>query len=124
MKRRFVGLALVALAIGFATLIYHGPGRQLVRGHVGDGAATMLVYALLGLVWRARPRNRALATLAIATAIELGQGVWHVPSLAGELLTGNTFDGWDFVAYVIGTGVALMWDVRLRRAAPSLVAPA
>jgi Protein of unknown function (DUF2809) len=114
MKRRFVGLALVALAIGAATLAYHGPGRAIVRGHVGDGAATMLVYAVLGLVWRTRPRNRALATLAFATAIELGQGVWHVSSLAGDLLVGNTFDGWDFVAYVVGTAVAVGWECRLR----------
>jgi hypothetical protein len=124
MKRRFVGLALVALAIGVGVLLYRGPGRGLVRGHVGDVAATMLVYAMAGLVWRTRPRNLAIATMAIATAIELGQGVWHVRSEVGALLAGNTFDGWDLVAYVLGTAVALMWDVRTRHAPPSLVPPA
>ncbi len=123
MKRRFVGLALLALAIGVGVLLYRGPGRALVRGHVGDVAATMLVYAMAGLVWRTRPRNLALATMAIATAIELGQGVWHVQSAAGALLAGNTFDGWDFVAYVIGTGVALLWDLRSQRAAPLALQP-
>jgi len=120
MTRRFVGLALVAVAIGVGVLLYHGPGRGLVRGHVGDVAATMLVYAIVGLAWRTRPRNLALATLAIATAIELGQGVWHVQSRAGALLAGNTFDGWDFVAYVVGVAVAVMWDVRGRPATPTL----
>jgi hypothetical protein len=115
MKRRFVGLGLVALVIGAATLVYAGPGRALVRGHVGDVAATMLVYAVLGLAWRTRSRDRALATLAIATAIELGQGVWHVRSWVGELLAGNTFDGWDFVAYVAGVVVALVWERGVRR---------
>ena len=112
MRRRFVGLALVAVAIGAVTLVYRGPGRELVRGHLGDVAATMLVYALLGLVQRGRAWHRALATLGIATAIELGQVVWHVRSFAGELFAGNTFDAWDFVAYVAGTAVALWWERR------------
>ena len=111
MRRRFAILAAAALALGGATLLYRGPGRSIVRGHVGDVAATMLVYALVGLVSRARPRVRALATLAIATAIELGQMVWHATSLAGELTIGGTFDAWDFVAYVIGVGIAMLWDI-------------
>ncbi|MEO7733352.1 MAG: DUF2809 domain-containing protein [Kofleriaceae bacterium] len=124
MKRRFVGLAILALVIAAGTLAYHGPGRALIRGHVGDGAATMLVYAVLGLAWRTRARNRALATLAFATAIELGQGVWHVHSLAGDLLVGNTFDGWDFVAYVIGIAVAVAWERRPLAEAAAPVSPA
>jgi hypothetical protein len=113
--KRFVGLGLVAIAIGAFVLAYHGPGRAVVRGNVGDGAATMLVYALVSLAWRARPGRRAAATLAIALAIECGQAVWHVHSLAGELTLGNTFDPWDLVAYVVGVVVALAWD---RRTAP------
>ena len=115
MKRRFVGLALVALAIGVGVLLYRGPGHALVRGHIGDVAATMLVYAVIGLVWRTRPRNLALLTMAIATAIELGQGVWHIQSATGALLAGTTFDGWDLVAYVVGVGISLGWDRRARR---------
>jgi hypothetical protein len=49
MKRRFAWLAVMALGLGVAVLLYRGPGRGVVRGHVGDVAATMLVYALLGL---------------------------------------------------------------------------
>jgi len=113
MRRSFVWLAAVAVATGAATLAYHGPGRALVRGHLGDVAATMLVYAVLGLVWRARPRTRAAATLAIATAIELGQAMWHVTSAAGALLAGNTFDPWDFVAYLAGVALAVLWERRL-----------
>ena len=80
MKRRFVGLALVALALGVVVLLYRGPGRAIVRGHVGDVAATMLVYALISLVSKARMGYRAVGTLAIATAIEIGQAWWHVES--------------------------------------------
>jgi len=121
MKRRFVELAILALVIAAGVLAYHGPCRWLIRGHVGDGAATMFVYAVVGLAWRTRARNRAIATLAFATAIELGQGVWHVHSLAGDLLVGNTFDGWDFVAYVLGIAAAVAWE---RRPLPATLAPA
>jgi uncharacterized protein DUF2809 len=111
--RRLVWLAVVALAIGAAVLIYRGPGREFVRGHVGDVAATMLVYALLGLAWRRGRREvRAVVTLATACAIELGQMAWHATSWVGELTVGGTFDAWDFAAYVVGVVVALAWESR------------
>ena len=109
-RRRFVWLAAAALAIGAGVVLYRGPGRPFVRGNLGDVAATMLVYALLGLAWRTRPRNRAAAGFAIACAVELGQTVWHATSWFGELTAGSTFDPWDFVAYAAGIGVAVLWD--------------
>lgn len=105
-----MGLGFVAIAIGAAVLVYRGPGRAIVRGHVGDVAAAMLVYAALGAVWRARMAVRAAAALAIATAVELGQLVWHVDSTAGDLVLGDTCDPWDLVAYVAGVAVALVWE--------------
>ncbi len=103
MKRRDVVLAVVAIAIGIAVLVYRGPGRPFFRGHVGDVAATMLVFALLGLTsWR--PRTRALATLAVAIVIELGQLFW-----SGGLLLGNVFDPWDLAAYLAGVVVSLVY---------------
>ncbi len=110
MKRRFTWLGFAAIALGFAVIVYRGPGRGVIRGHVGDVAATMLVYALLGTVWSARLRTRALVTLGIATAIELVQVVWHARSFLGELLIGSTFDAWDLVAYVVGVCVAVVWE--------------
>jgi hypothetical protein len=126
-KRRYVVLAAAALAIGVAVLLYSGPGRPFVRGHVGDVAATMLVYALLSLAWRAPVAYRATATMAIATAIELGQTWWKVESSAGALLLGTTFDGWDLVAYAAGIAVAVAWDVsrdRSRSGSARLPSPA
>ncbi|HZJ68019.1 MAG TPA: DUF2809 domain-containing protein [Kofleriaceae bacterium] len=110
MARRFVWLGAVALALGGAVVAYRGPGREFVRGHVGDVAATMLVYASLGLVWRARPWVRAVVTLAIASAIELGQTMWHATSWVGEMTAGGTFDAWDFAAYVVGVVIAFAWE--------------
>jgi len=110
MKRRLVWLAAAAIATGVAVMLYRGPGRGVIRGNVGDGAATMLVYAVLGLSWRARPAVRAAAALAIAAAIEIGQTMWRGEGLAGEIVVGGTFDGWDFVAYAIGVAVAVAWE--------------
>lgn len=110
MKQRLVWLAAAAIALGVAVMLYRGPGRGMIRGHVGDAAATMLVYAVLGLIWRARPAVRAVAAFAIATLIECGQTVWRGEGLAGELVVGGTFDGWDFVAYAIGVAIAVGWE--------------
>jgi uncharacterized protein DUF2809 len=115
MKRRFVWLGIAALALGAATLLYHGPGRAIVRGHVGDVAATMLVYAMISLAWSARIRTRALATFGVALAIEVGQLVWHSTSTAAELTIGGTFDWWDIAAYAIGVAVG----VAVERAEPA-----
>lgn len=109
-KRRFVWLGLAALALGVAVLLYRGPGRAVIRGHVGDVAATMLVYAAISMFWSARMRTRAIATFSIAAAIELGQLVWNARSLVAELTIGSSFDAWDFLAYAIGVGVALAWE--------------
>ena len=119
MQRRFLWLGAVAIAIGVAVLAYRGPARALVRGHAGDIAAAMLVFAVLGAL---RPRVpavvRALVTLAIASAIELGQAWWRAESLVAELTIGNTCDPWDLVAYAIGAGLALVWEaIAVRRCA-------
>ena len=110
MKRRFLWLAAAALAIGVAVMLYRGPGRGVIRGHAGDVAATMLVYAVLGLIWRTRPAVRAAASFAIAALIECGQTLWRGEGLAGEIVVGSTFDGWDFVAYAAGVAIAVAWD--------------
>lgn len=110
---RFATLAALALAIGLATLLYTGPGRGFVRGHVGDVAATMLVYAAFGLTsWSLRAR--AAATLALAIAVEVGQLVWapHGRSGVGALTLGSVFDPWDVVAYAVGVVTAIGWERR------------
>ncbi|MBA2545192.1 MAG: DUF2809 domain-containing protein [Deltaproteobacteria bacterium] len=124
MKRRFVELGLVAVVLGVLVLLYHGPGRGIVRGHVGDVAATMLVYALIGLASQARIAVRASVTMAIAVAIELGQTWWKIDSSAGSLLLGTTFDPWDLVAYAIGIAIAVVWERATDAAAASRRDPA
>jgi len=110
-RRRFVTLAIAALVVGLGCVLYRGPGRAIVRGHVGDAGATMLVYALLGLaIPRMTATMRGAIVMTIATTIELGQLVWHASSTLGEYTIGATFDGWDFIAYIAGTLVSIAWD--------------
>jgi len=76
----------------------------------------MLVYALLGLVVRARPAVRAAVTFAIALAIETGQLVWHARSTAGALTIGSTFDWWDVLAYAVGVAMSITCELSCRHA--------
>ncbi len=114
--------------LGVAVLFYAGPGQPFIRGHVGDVAATMLVYALVSMAlsvgggrWQPAPPWRFAMTMAIASALELGQTTWSGSGLAGELVVGATFDGWDFAAYLAGALIAVAYDVLgVRRARRSI----
>lgn len=120
MRKRFLYLGLAAIAIGVLVLVYRGPGRAIVRGNVGDVAAAMLVYAAISAVWlRGHMIVRGACAFAFATAVELGQALWHAKSTAGELLIGDTCDPWDIVAYAVGVCVALVWErIAVARCAP------
>ena len=115
MKRRFLWLGLAAILLGLFVLVYHGPGRAVLRGHVGDIAAAMLVFAALGVLspqtWL---RARAGVTFVLAVTIEIGQAFWRAESMLGELTIGNTFDPWDIVAYAIGVAVCVACELRWR----------
>jgi hypothetical protein len=129
-KRTFVGIGAAAIAIGIFVLVYRGPGRAFVRGHVGDVAATMLVYAIVSMVagiahgsrrdaarYGTGQRGvmptmgmRALVTIAIASSIEVAQLWWHARSTVGHLVVGSTFDPIDLAAYVVGVVIAVCWE--------------
>lgn len=112
MRRAMVLLGGVALAIGAFTLFYQGPGQAFIRGYMSDVGATMLVYAFLGLLWRTTAARRALATAAIAAAVEFYQIVGMTPPGIGGVLVGAFPDPWDLVAYAVGMAAALAWEHR------------
>ena len=118
--RRFAPLALLALTLGVAALAYRGPARALVRGHGGDVAAAMLLYAVAGMALpRAACLTRSLLVGAIALGLELGQLLWTGRGLAGELLVGSTFDPYDLLAYALGLAFAVAYDRVCDRSATS-----
>jgi hypothetical protein len=111
MRRGMLMLGAVAVAIGTFAFFYRGPGRTQIRGHLGDVGASMLVYALLGLIWRAGIGWRTLVAAGIALSLELRQACGDTPrGLAGEILVGAFFDPWDLVAYALGLGLAVLWE--------------
>lgn len=114
MRRRMLWLAAVALGLAAITLGYRGPGQLIVRGHLGDVAIAMWIYALLGLLRPAtRPLTRGALVFGFAAAVEVGQTLWNTRgSKVGELVLGSTFDAWDFVAYALGTAIAIAWTPR------------
>jgi hypothetical protein len=115
MTRRFITLAAGAVALGVVTLLYRGPARELVRGHLGDIAAAMLVYAAVGLAARRWSIGmRAAIAFAFAAAIEFGQLAWDTRSTLAELTIGTSFDPWDLAAYALGTGIGIAWERALR----------
>lgn len=117
-RRRVAPLALLALGLGVAALLYRGPGRGIIRGHGGDVAAAMLLYAAASVApglarrgWRAR----AAVALGTALTLELGQLIWTGRGLAGELLVGGTFDPRDLLAYALGVALGVATERAGRR---------
>lgn len=115
MRRAMLLLGGFALVVGAFVLLYRGPGQPFIRGYVSDVSATMLVYALLGLLWRTTAARRALTTAAIAAAVEIYQMVGTTPPGIGGVLVGAFPDPWDVVAYAIGVVAALAWERRTGR---------
>jgi NAD/NADP transhydrogenase beta subunit len=121
-RRGYAAAALLLLAIELAIAAFlHG---GLVRTHVGDGLAVILVFAsLMALLHRLRPVPAILLSLAIAVAIELAQGIHLLAriGLAGhpvtEAMLGTSFDGWDLIAY--GAGAALVFAIERARHRPA-----
>ncbi|MEV4360136.1 hypothetical protein [Nonomuraea sp. NPDC049625] len=66
----------------------------------------------MGLLWRTTAARRALATAAIAAAVEFYQIVGMTPPGIRGVLVGAFPDPWDLVAYAIGVVTALAWERR------------
>ncbi|WP_433360903.1 DUF2809 domain-containing protein [Streptosporangium sp. CA-115845] len=89
--------------------------------YAGDALYTVLVYALIVLVWpRITPARAALGALAFSWAVELAQ-LTPVPaalsevSVVARLVLGSTFGAADLVAYAAGATLAASAHALLRR---------
>lgn len=98
-------LVATALIVGVELFIALAMHDDFVRPYVGDTLAVALVYAALLGVLSIRRRTAALVALAVAYAVELGQGFQLVERLGlGELtiarvVLGTYCDPRDVVAY-------------------------
>ncbi|MGW0587074.1 ribosomal maturation YjgA family protein [Streptosporangium sp. NPDC002607] len=89
--------------------------------YAGDALYTVLVYALIVLVWpRITPARAALGALAFSWAVELAQ-LTPVPAALSEvsavarLVLGSTFSAADLVAYAAGAALVASAHTLLRR---------
>lgn len=116
MNRRLLfflcALALLTLCI-VIVLFFHT--QPFVRGFAGDVLIVMLIYSACKVAADFASARLALATLALAFAVEAGQGLRLLPRLGipenlfTRLVFGAVFDPWDLLAYTIG--VALIYGV-------------
>lgn len=105
-----------SVATGAFVLLYRGPGRSIVRGHLGDLAIVVLLYFALSLAFAQKTsvRSRAVIVAVIAVATELFQSfgpALHRSTLV-DLTVGRTFDPWDLLAYALGIALAVLVDRR------------
>lgn len=105
-----------ALATGAFVLLYRGPGRSIVRGHLGDLAIVVLLYFALALAFAQKTsvRSRAVTVAVIAVGTELFQSFGPAlrRSTLVDLTVGRTFDPWDLLAYALGVSLAVVADRR------------
>jgi hypothetical protein len=114
MRRFFALVWALSLALGLFVLAYRGPGRALVRGHLGDVAITPFIYASLGLVTKRSARARLLIVALVAVATESFQAL-NLSLRRGafvDLTVGRTFDPWDLVAYAVGLAAVYVTERR------------
>lgn len=109
-----------AVLFGTELLIAMFLNDPLIRPHVGDALAVVLVYLGLRTILPWRPLPAALTALGIAFAIELGQLI-HIRDLLGlsdsalvRFTLGGVFDVKDLVFYTAGTIVALVGEAARR----------
>ncbi|HEY0623820.1 DUF2809 domain-containing protein [Sphingomonas sp.] len=126
MKRlRFhTGYALLTLLVfAIEVLIALYVRDQFVRPYLGDVLAVILVYLGLRAVLRIGVTAAAMAAFAVAVTVEFGQliGIVHLLGLSNSAVArtvlGMGFEGWDFVAYVAGAGIAVLAEAAATAAA-------
>lgn len=99
------------LVVGLAIVFYTGPGRGLLRGHLGDVVVVPFLYFLWAVIRPDGRLVRGLGVIAISFTLEFLQLLDWVDAdspLLLQITLGTTFDPWDFVAYVIGLACAVV----------------
>ena len=109
MKRYFtIFILLLVTEIAIAYFQF----TQFVRGFIGDVLVIPLLYSFVRMISKIPGKKAVFLVLLIALLIEILQLFSIAERLEIEnpilkILLGNTFDGWDLVAYLLGALVAL-----------------
>jgi hypothetical protein len=102
---------------------------RLIRPHLGDSLAVVLVYCVLRTSTRLRVVSAVLAALAVAFMIETAQffGLVEASGLAHSTVArvslGTSFDPQDLLAYVLGGLLVIMFETVLGQGNREAVRP-
>jgi hypothetical protein len=109
-----------AILFGTELLIALFLNDPLIRPHIGDALAVILVYLALRTILPWKPLPAALTALGIAYAIELGQ-LFHIRDVLGlpnsrlvRFALGGVFDIKDLIFYTAGAILALIVEAARR----------
>ncbi len=104
MKRYFTLFTLLLITeIAIAVFHFH----RFIRGFVGDVLVIPLLYVLCRAVTKIPGKKVLIMVLALAFSIEFLQLFsiserLNINNKVLQIILGNTFDGWDLVAYWFG----------------------
>ncbi|MFI6453331.1 DUF2809 domain-containing protein [Streptosporangium amethystogenes] len=120
LRTRLLAVLAAALTVAAGLTVRAVTGGWFGK-YAGDALYTVLVYALIVLVWpRITPARAALGALAFSWAVELAQ-LTPVPaalsevSVVARLVLGSTFGAADLVAYAAGAALTASAHALLRR---------
>ena len=104
MKRYFT-IFILLLVTEVAIAIFHF--HKFVRGFLGDVLVVPLLYALIRSCTKLSGKQTLILVLGFAFSIEILQlfsiaDLFGINNKVARILIGNTFDGWDLLAYWFG----------------------
>ncbi|MEL6811936.1 MAG: DUF2809 domain-containing protein [Bacteroidota bacterium] len=103
--KRYFNIFILLLVTETAIAIFHF--HKFIRGFVGDLLVIPTLYALLRAVTPLSGKKTLCIVMGLAFSVEVLQlfsiaDMLHIEHKVARILIGNTFDGWDLVAYGFG----------------------
>jgi hypothetical protein len=112
-----VSLSLLLLEIAIALFV----NDQVIRPFVGDLLVVVLIYTFIRTFVQGAVQKIALVVLFFACGVEALQGL-HLVSRLGlqnnrlaRIMIGTTFDWKDMLAYLMGTALILLFELKLKK---------
>jgi Protein of unknown function (DUF2809) len=114
---------IITVVLGLMTKFYRGAGQEWLNNSFGGVPYEIVWILLIALLFtNASPLGIAIGVCLVTCGLEFLQ-LWQPPllqsiraTLPGQLILGNTFNGSDFLYYVIGSFLGWLWVRSLRRA--------
>ncbi|MEM7086126.1 MAG: DUF2809 domain-containing protein [Bacteroidota bacterium] len=104
MKRYFtIFILLLVTEVVIAVFHFH----KFIRGFLGDVLVIPLLYTLIRSCTKLSGKQALVLVLGLAFTVEMLQlfsiaDALHINNKMARVMIGNTFDGWDLLAYWFG----------------------